>query len=186
VARLAAFIFISLDGYFEGPGKGDISWHGHGPEENAFALESLKAGTTLLFGRTTYDMMAGYWPTPLAMTSDPGMAEGMNKADKIVFSRTLNKPKWERTCVAKGDLGEEVRKLKAAPGKDLTLLGSGSILTQLAERGLIDEYQIMVDPVVLGGGTKVFGGLANRLALALKTARMFKSGVVLLSYGPAA
>ena len=184
--RLAAFIFITLDGYFEGPEKGDIGWHRHGPEEDAFAIESLKAGSTLLFGRTTYDMMAGYWTTPMAVKNDPIVAEGMNKAEKIVFSRTLDKAAWKRTRVAKGDLGEEIRKLKAVTGKVMTLMGSGSILTQLADRGLIDEYQIMVDPVVLGAGTKIFGALTHKLDLALKSTKTFKSGAVLLSYEPRA
>lgn len=184
--RLSAFIFVSLDGYFEGPEKGDISWHRHGPEENAYALEGLKSGSALLFGRVTYDMMAGYWPTPLAKTNDPVVAEAMNRADKIVFSRTLDKAAWNGTTVVKGDLGEEVRKLKRAAGTDLTLLGSGRVLTQLAERGLVDEYQIMVDPVVLGSGSKIFGGLTHKLDLGLVSTRTFKSGVVLLSYRPRA
>jgi dihydrofolate reductase len=186
VRKLSAFIFITLDGYFEGPGKGDVSWHRHGPEENAYALEGLKSGSALLFGRVTYDMMAGYWPTPLAMKNDPVVAEAMNRADKIVFSRTLDKAAWSGTTVVTGDLGEEVRKLKRARGKDMTLLGSGSVLTQLAEQGLVDEYQIMVDPVILGSGSKIFGGLGRKLDLDLESTRTFKSGVVLLGYRPRA
>ncbi len=183
---LSAFIFVTLDGYFEGPKKGDISWHRHGPEENAYALEGLKSGSTLVFGRVTYDMMTGYWPTSLAKKNDPVVAEAMNRAEKIVFSRTLDKAAWDRTTVVKGDLGEEMRKLKRAPGKDMTLLGSGSVLTQLADQGLVDEYQIMVDPVVLGSGSKIFGGLTRKLDLDLKSTRTFKSGIVLLGYEPRA
>ena len=184
MSKLSAFVFTSLDGYFEGPKKGDISWHRHGAEENAYAVEALKAGSTLLFGRVTYQMMAGYWPTPAGLKDDPVMAEGMNKADKIVFSRTLDKAEWRNTRLVKGDIADEVRRLKQLPRKGMTLLGSGSILTLFAEKGLIDSYEIMIDPVILGGGTSVFGGLKNRQDLKLTSTRAFRSGVVLLSYAP--
>jgi dihydrofolate reductase len=129
-------------------------------------------------------MMAGYWPTPQAIKDNPGVAEGMNKADKIVFSRTLKKADWNNTRLVRDDIVEEVKKMKLTPGKDMTLLGSGSILTQLAEQGLIDEYQIMVDPVVLGEGTPIMKGLKRTLDLKLAWTRTFKSGVVLLCYRP--
>ena len=175
---------MSLDGYLEGPEKGDISWHRHGSEENAFAVEALKAGSTLLFGRVTYQMMAGYWPTPAGLKADPVMAEGMNNADKVVFSKTLDTAGWRHARLLKGELQEEIRRLKQMPGKDMTLLGSGSILTQLAEKGLIDGYELMIDPVVLGGGTPVFDGLKSKLDLKLTATRAFRSGAVLLSYAP--
>ena len=88
--KVIVFNFVTLNGYLEGP-KGDISWHRHGAEENEYAAENLKSGSTLLFGRVTYEMMASYWPTPLAIKNDPIVAKGMNNADKIVFSRTLKK-----------------------------------------------------------------------------------------------
>ena len=182
--KVTTFNFVTLDGYFEGSQTGDISWHQHGAEENDYAAEMLKAGNTLLFGRVTYEFMASYWPTPVALENDPIVAEGMNKADKIVFSRTLKKVEWSNTRLVTGPMEEEIKKLKQLPGKDMTLLGSGSIFTRLAELGLIDEYQIMVDPVVLGAGTPLFKGLKHRLHLKLTATRTFKSGVVLLSYQP--
>jgi len=94
--KVPAFTFVTLNGYFQGP-KGDISWHRHGVEENEFAVEAMKFENTLLFGRVTYEMMASYWPTPLAIKNDPVVAERMNKADKIVFSRTLKKAEWNNT-----------------------------------------------------------------------------------------
>lgn len=142
----------------------------------------LGSGGTLLFGRVTYEMMAGYWASPEAKKNDPIVAEGMNKADKVVFSRTLKKAEWNNTRLAKGDPGEEVRKMKQMSGKDMAVLGSGSIVTQLAELGLIDEFQIMVDPVVLGDGTPLLQGIKHKLDLKLTGTRAFKSGVVLLSY----
>ena len=181
--QLTAFNFITLDGYFKGPQE-DLSWHRHGAEENEYAAENLGSGSTLLFGRVTYEMMAGYWPTPLAIQNDPIVAEGMNNADKIVFSRTLKKVEWKNTRLMKDNIEEEIKKMKQMPGKDMTILGSGSILTLFAQQGLIDEYQIMVDPVVLGNGTSIFKGIKHKLNLRLTRTRTFKSGVVLLCYEP--
>jgi dihydrofolate reductase len=183
MGRLSVFNFVTLNGYFEGP-KGDISWHGHGAEENAYAADGLKSGSTLLFGRVTYEMMAGYWPTPLAMRNDPVVAEGMNKAEKIVFSRTLKKVGWSNTRLVKDNIAEEIKKLKQKPGRNMTVLGSGSFVTQLAQLGLIDEYQIMVDPVLLGDGTPIFKGIKQTLNLKLTTTKTIRSGVILLSYEP--
>ena len=179
--RLSVFNFITLDGYFEGP-NGDLSWHKHGAEENEYAGEMFKSGNTLLFGRVTYEMMSSYWPTPRAMKDAPIVAEGMNKANKIVFSRTLEKVEWNNTKLVKNNIEDEIKKMKQMNGKDMTLLGSGSILTQFAEQGLIDEYQILVDPVVLGDGTPIFKDIKHKLELKLATTRTFNSGVVLLCY----
>lgn len=181
--KVIVFNFVTLNGYFKGP-KGDISWHKHDTEENEYAVEMLKSGNTLLFGRVTYEMMASYWPTSNAIKNDPIVAEGMNNADKIVFSRTLKKVEWNNTRLVKDNIEEEIEKMKQMTGKDMTLLGSGRILTQFAEQGLIDEYQIMVDPVVLGDGTPIFKGIKHTLDLKLTRTRTFKSGVVLLCYQP--
>jgi len=181
--KVTVFNFITLNGYFKGP-NGDISWHKHGAEENEYAAEMLKSGNTLLFGRVTYEMMASYWPTPIAIKNDPIVAEGMNNADKIVFSKTLKKVEWSNTRIVKDNIEEEIKKMKQMPGKDMTLLGSGTILTQFAEQSLIDEYQIMVDPVVIGDGTPILKGIRNKLDLKLTSTKTFKSGVVLLCYQP--
>jgi dihydrofolate reductase len=183
VRKVSAFIFLTLNGYFKGP-NGDISWHRHGAEENQYAVDSMKSGNTLLFGRVTYEMMAGYWPTPLAMKNDPVVAAGMNHADKVVFSRTLKKADWQNTRLIREDAVKAIKKMKRMPGKDMTILGSGSILAQFAEYGLIDEFEIMVDPVVLGEGTPIMKGVKHKLDLMLTGTRTFKSGVVLLSYVP--
>jgi len=132
----------------------------------------------------TYEMMASYWPTPAAIKNEPIVAQGMNSADKIVFSRTLKKAEWNNTRLMKDNIVEEIRKMKLVPGKDMTVLGSGSIVTQFTERGLIDEYQIMVDPVVISSGTPIFKDLKHKLDLKLTMAKIFKSGVVLLCYQP--
>jgi dihydrofolate reductase len=181
--KVTVFNFITLNGYFEGP-KRDITWHRHGAEENSYAVESLKSGNTLLFGRLTYELMASYWPTPMAIKNDPVVAEGMNNADKIVFSKTMKKAAWNNTRLMKDDIVNEIKKMKKAPGMDMTILGSGSIVTLFAEQGLIDEYQIMVNPVVLGDGIPLFKDMKIKLDLKLIATRPFKSGVVLLSYRP--
>jgi dihydrofolate reductase len=181
--RVTVFNFVTLDGFFKGP-NGDIRWHRHGAEEGDYAAEGLRSGATLLFGRVTYEMMAGYWPTPTAMENAPVVAAGMNQADKIVFSRTLKKTEWQNTRILSGNIVDQIRKMKQMPGKDMTLLGSGTIVAQFAEEGLIDEYQIMVDPVALGRGTPIFNGIKHKLDFKLTMTRPFKSGVVLLCYQP--
>jgi len=174
-------MFVSLNGFFQGK-NGDISWHRHGAEENAFAVDAMKSESILLFGRKTYEMMAGYWPSPMAKENDPVMAKGMSDAEKIVFSRTLTRTDWNNTALLKNDAVAGIRRLKNTPGKDLTILGSGSIVRQCAEQGLIDVFDIMVDPVALGEGTPLLHGLTKPLGLTLVSSRQFRSGVVLLTY----
>jgi dihydrofolate reductase len=181
MGKIRVFNFISLNGYFEGKGR-DISWHVHGEEENKFAAQSLSHQSILLFGRITYELMAGFWPTDYAIKNDPLVAEGMNKAEKIVFSRTLEKVEWHNTRLMKENIVLEIKRMKQLSERDMTILGSGSIVTQFAENGLIDEYQLMVDPVILGEGTTIFNGIKNRLSLKLTETRTFKSGVILLNY----
>jgi len=175
---------MTLDGYIAGQG-GDISWHNVDEEFQELAKAASNSGNTLLFGRVTYELMAGFWPTPEAIRTDPVVAAGMNKAEKIVFSRTLQKADWNNTRLVKDDMPAEVRRLKQGAGKDLTVLGSGSIVAQLAAEGLIDEYQVLLNPVVLGKGKTMFEGLKNKLALKLVRTRTFGNGNVLLTYVPA-
>ena len=182
--KLAVFNLMTLDGYIAGE-RGDISWHNVDEEFQELANAASNSGNTLLFGRITYELMAGFWPTPEAIRTDPIVAAGMNKSEKIVFSRTLQKADWNNTRLVKDDMLAEVRRLKQGAGKDLTLLGSGSIVAQFAEEGLIDEYQVLLNPVVIGKGKTMFEGLKRRLALKLVRTRMFGNGNVLLSYVPA-
>jgi dihydrofolate reductase len=108
----------------------------------------------------------------------------MNSLPKVVFSRTLDKVLWNNTKLVKGDLAVEVRKLKQEPGKDMVILGSGTIVSQLAEDGLVDEYQIIVNPVVLGKGRTMFDGIKKKLTLELTKTRKFGNGNVLLCSEP--
>jgi dihydrofolate reductase len=120
------------------------------------------------------------------MENDPRVAEGMNKLPKIVFSRTLDKASWSNTRLVKGALAAEIRKMKNESGRDMAILGSGSIVAQLAPEGLIDEYQVVVNPIVLGKGRTMFDGIEKKLNLKLKNTRAFRNGNVLLSYEPIA
>jgi dihydrofolate reductase len=181
--RLTVFNLVTLDGYFAGQG-GDISWHNVDEEFQELANAASNSGDTLLFGRVTYELMAGFWPTPEAIKSDPIVAAGMNKAEKIVFSRTLDKADWNNTRLVKSEMVAEVRKLKQGSGKDLTVLGSGSIASQLAQEGLIDEYLILLNPVVIGKGKTMFEGVKDRFSLKLTKTRVFGNGNILLSYEP--
>jgi dihydrofolate reductase len=181
--KVTVFNFITLNGFFKGPNE-DISWHKHGDEESAFAAEGSKSGSALLFGRVTFQMMEGYWPTPMAKQNSPDVAEGMNASEKIVFSKTLKSTNWKNSRIVRDNPADEVKRLKKEKGSDLTVLGSGSIVTQLAENNLIDTYMLMVDPVVLGEGTPIFHGIKRHPELKLMDTRKFKSGVVLLTYQP--
>lgn len=185
--KLSVFNFVSMNGYFAGPG-GDISWHKDRPadqEQEQFGKEGVQSDSLLIFGRKTYDMMASFWPTPMAMQVNPVMAEGMNKSEKIVFSKTMDKAAWVNTTLINDDVVKAMHKLKQQEGKPMTILGSGSIVTQLAAAGLIDEFQLMVDPVALGSGTPLFAGIAQPLELELTSHKIFKSGVLVLTYKPA-
>jgi dihydrofolate reductase len=180
---LKAYNFLTLNGFFRGPQQ-DISWHTHGGEEEQYSVESLKRGAILLFGRRTYDMMASFWPTRAAAGQFPEVAAGMNRAEKIVFSKKPFTPRWENTRVITGDIVNEVRVLKATPGENMTILGSGSIISLFTEHGLIDEYEFLIDPVAIPEGTPVFAGISKRLELELTGSRVFQSGAVLVSYRP--
>ena len=180
--RLVVFNSVTLNGFFAGK-NGDLSWaHKDDPEWNEFVAGNAKGGGPLLFGRVTYEMMVSFWPTPAAMESFPEVAKGMNSAQKIVFSRTLDKVSWTNTKLVKGDLTTAVRKMKKEPGEAMTILGSGSIVSQLTQAGLIDEYQLVVNPIVLGEGRSMFDGVKKSVALKQTATRAFGNGNVLLSY----
>jgi dihydrofolate reductase len=128
--------------------------------------------------------MANFWPTPIAAKQMPSVAEQMDKLPKVVFSRTLEHASWNNTKLVKGNLTDEVQKMKKEPGEDIVIFGNGSIVSQLTEAGLIDEYQFIVDPIVLGKGRTMFDGIKEQLPLKLKQTRIFSNGNVLLSYEP--
>ncbi len=174
---------VSVDGYFEGPNR-EIDWHNVDEEFNEYAIDFLNSVDDLLFGRVTYELMASYWPTPAAIENDPIVAGKMNSLRKIVFSRTLDKVEWNNTRLVKEKIAEEVSQLKQQPGKDLAVFGSSDLALTLIQHGLIDEFRIIVNPVVLGNGKPLFKGLKDRLNLKLLKTRVFRSGNVCLYYEP--
>jgi dihydrofolate reductase len=186
--RLIVFNQVTVDGYIADR-NGDMSWahkERGDAEWNAFVQGNARSGGLLVFGRITYELMASYWPTPSAMRNDPVVAERMNSLPKVVFSRTLQEPSWNNTKLVNGDIAAEIRKLKKEPGEHMAIMGSGSIVSQLAQEGVIDEYQLVVCPVVLGSGKTMFDGIKAKLTLRLTRTRTFANGNVLLCYQPTA
>jgi dihydrofolate reductase len=182
--KLTVFNSVTADGYFTDKNS-DMSWaHNNDPEFNEFVAENSKSGGELVFGRVTYEMMVSFWPTPAAASQFPEVAKHMNELPKVVFSRTLDSVSWQNTRLMKGDLLDEVKQLKQDDGEDIVILGSGSIVAQLAGEGVIDEYQMVVNPLVLGTGRTMFEGLKERLKLKLIKSRAFKNSNVLLCYEP--
>ncbi|MCI0541337.1 MAG: dihydrofolate reductase family protein [Verrucomicrobiales bacterium] len=164
-----------------------MNWaHKDDAEWNAFVSGNASGGGELVFGRITYEMMAGFWPTPFAIQNMPVVAERMNNLPKVVFSRTLTKASWNNTKLVKGDIAAAIRKMKKASGADMVILGSGSIVSQLAQVGLIDEYHVVVNPIVLGKGKTLFEGINGKLPLKLTKTRAFSNGNILLCYEPTA
>ena len=181
--KLIIFMLVSLDGFFEGMNHA-LDWHNVDAEFNEFSQAQLDSAGMLLFGRGTYQLMAGFWPSALATRDDPITAEAMNRLPKIVFSRTLANVTWQNTRLVKENIVEEIKRLKAEPGKDLFVFGSSDLSVTLIRHGLIDEFRILVNPVVLGNGTTLFKGLRDSLKLRLLKTQTFRSGNVLLYYQP--
>jgi dihydrofolate reductase len=177
---------VTLDGFFAGP-NGELDWNVVDEEFNKYAFDLLNAVDTLLFGRVTYQGMASYWPTPAAITADPIIADKMNTIPKVVFSKTLDKVewgKWNNARLVKDNIADEISKLKQQPGKDMVIFGSGSIVSTLTQLGLIDDYRMIVNPVVLGSGQPLFKDMAKPANLKLLRTKTFKTGVVLLNDEP--
>ncbi len=185
---LGAFMQLSLDGYFCDP-KGDMSFAHKPPDDaewNAFVSGNAQGGGTLVFGRRTYEMMASWWPSPMAAKAMPEVAAAMNERPKLVFSRTLRSADWSNTTLIHDDAAETLGRMKGEPGPDMVILGSGMLVTRLADAGLIDALQVVVNPVALGAGKSLFSGLTRRLNFELVKTRAFANGTVVLWYAPAA
>jgi dihydrofolate reductase len=180
--RVIVWNMVTLDGYFEGPQPWEIDWHEDvwGEELERFSLDQAQEVGMLLFGRKTYEGMAGYW-----QTATGEVAKFMNSIPKVVYSNTLETAEWSNTRLVKGSAEEEVARLKQEPGKDLFIFGSANLIGSLTKQGLVDEYRIGLNPLVLGGGTPMFKPIGERMRLKLLEARPMQSGVVLLRYARA-
>lgn len=181
--KVIASPFVTLDGFIAGP-DGALDWS---VGDEAFDREQLPALLSrvdaILLGRLTYQELAAYWP--FTSGEDDHNADLMNTIPKFVFSRTLAEAPWgqiNNARVVKDDPAEAVAKLKQQSGKDMVIFGSGRLVSQLAQAGLIDEYQLRVNPVVLGSGKRLFQDLQERVKLKLLDTRTSPSGVVVLHY----
>jgi len=185
--RLIAFEMLTLDGCYASM-DGDFGWthrRERDAEWDAFVQGNAGSGGELVFGRVTYQMMASWWPTPAAAQNEPLVAERMNALPKFVCSRTLHEAMWNNTALLEGDAASRLRALKGEPGADLVILGSGGLVASLGQAGLIDEYQLVIIPVVLGRrGRPLFGGVECGMDLRLTQSRRFGNGNMLLCYEP--
>lgn len=186
--KVSVFNSVSMDGYYTGANN-DMSWAHEGgsdPEIVEFTKGNAQGRNALVFGRVTYDLMARWWPTPEAAKAMPEVARGMNDAPKIVFSRTRNEATWSNSTLLNEDPAKAIARIKLTPGPDLTVLGSGTIVAQLAAAGLVDEVQLMLVPVVLGAGKSQFAGVAGKPWWKMSRSKTFKNGRVFIAYARSA
>ncbi len=183
--KLIADSIISLDGYYTGP-KNEIDWFDFDDDEQAWSIDILQRVDTIIFGRVTYEEFSQFWPTPEAKTSgfDPYIVRQLNELPKIVYSKSLREASWKPATIVKESPSTAIPKLKNLPGKDIVLIGSGSLVASLTRDGLIDEYRMRIRPIILGAGRPMFSDTNRRHALKLMSVRSFKSGVVGLYYEP--
>jgi len=193
--RIVAFNNVSADGYFSAP-DGNLDWMVPDDKLAKGVMEHGPKFDTVLFGRRTYELFAAFWPHALddpKTAPDPhargrrsevnrDMAVFLNEVPKIVFSRTLKEATWKNTRIVRELDPREIEAMKRQPGQDMIMFGSGSIASELTRHGLIDEYQFVVAPLLLGDGKTLLDGVSHRLKLDQKEAKGFPSGNVLLRY----
>ncbi len=183
--KIVALMHVSLDSFTAGP-NGELEWAIVDEEIQHYVDDLLKTVDTALYGRVTYQMMESYWPTvpadPSSSKHDINHAHWVENVAKVVVSRTLKEVTWNNTRLVKENIAEEIRKLKEQPGGDIMTFGSPSLVQTLAQLGLIDEYCINLNPIVLGSGIPLFKGIKEGTSLKLVGAQTFRSGVIGLRY----
>ncbi|MFE9655709.1 dihydrofolate reductase family protein [Micromonospora sp. NPDC006431] len=180
--KLVYWVHQSVDGFIEGP-NGEFDWPVMGPDLSAYSIELCDRADAFLYGRKVWGLMSWYWPRAEQISQDPHnlrFAPIWRRTPKIVISRSLESAEYDARVIGR-DLATEIAELKAQPGKDLLLTGGSGAAAALTGLGLIDEYQVVVHPVVLGGGTPVFPD-KDRLDLRLVETRGFDGRSVLLRY----
>src|SRR5205807_5098535 len=178
--RLVATEYLTLDGVFEEPGHWSGPWFDD--EAGQFKFAEIRASDALLLGRKTYEGFAAAWPT---MPGTGEFGEKMNTMPKYVVTSTLDKLEWTGSRPIKGNIAEEIRKLKKQPGQDLLLSGSAQLFNAMMQENLIDLYRFMLHPIVLGKGKRLFADGGAERPLTLSECKTFKSGIVILEYEPA-
>jgi dihydrofolate reductase len=188
MGRIIVTEFASLDGVVEDPGGAESFRHGgwsfeisRGDEGDRFKLDETMGSEALLLGRTTYEGFADAWPK-----RDGEFADKFNTMPKYVVSSTLENPDWTNTTVLKGDVADEVAKLKEQQDGDIVVHGSVQLVQALLENDLVDELRLMVYPVVLGSGKRLFGETSDKKPLQLVDSKVVGDGVAILVYRPAA
>jgi dihydrofolate reductase len=183
--KLVLFMHVSLDGFAADPNRG-LGWISYDSDLQQYADGIVASVGSPVYGRVTYELMAGYWPGVLAdPNADPrskAHAQWVDKATKIVFSKTMKKADWNNTIVINDNITEEINKLKQQPGKDLVIFGSPGLAHSFMELDLIDEYQLTLNPVLLGTGIPAYEKIKNKTNLKLVKATPLKNGVVGLHY----
>jgi len=187
--KLITTTWVTLDGFIAGP-NGEMDWVGETYDDAMANYESdlVNSADTLLLGRVTYQSFAGSWPhvpdNPDASEGEKDYARRLNSMRKVVFSRTLASVDWNNSTLLREVVPEEINKLKQEPGGDMLIYGSASLVQELTNLGLIDEYQVLVHPVILGGGKPLFRDIKNQVKLSLVKSKTHPSGVVVLFYRP--
>jgi dihydrofolate reductase len=192
--RIVMFNQVSADGFFSDT-NGGLDWVVSDPEIHGRAILGMPQTDTILFGRRTYEQFAAFWPNALkdpnaggphgSSKRDPAfsaMANWLNETRKLVFSKSLKTASWNNSEVVRELDPKQIAALKKQPGKEMLIFGSGSLVSQLSEHGLIDEYRFVVCPVLLGAGKTLLGSLSKRVGLKLVEAQPFRSGNVMLTY----
>jgi dihydrofolate reductase len=184
MGRIVATEFVSLDGVIEAPGGGEEFKHAgwtfeieRGDEGDKFKLDETMSSDALLLGRVTYEGFAAAWPT-----RDGEFADKFNGMPKYVVSSTLEEPEWNNSTVLKGDVAEEVAKLKRKHDGDIVVHGSAQLVQTLLDQNLVDELRLMVFPVVLGSGKRLFGETSDKKPLRLVSSRIVGDGVAIMVY----
>ena len=180
--KVVASELVSLDGVMESPEKWSFQFHN---DEMAEANEAgMAEADAMLLGRVTYQEFASYWP--YQNSADQPYTDYLNSTPKFVVSTTLEEPlEWQNSTLIKGNLAEEITELKRLPGKDITIIGSAALVQSLLADGLLDELRLMVHPLVLGAGKRLFEDGGDQKALELLDSKMFDTGVLYLTYQPA-
>jgi len=182
--KILVFNNVSVDGLFS-DAEGGVGWAKRDNEELTEHVKQTRGDiSTYLFGKTTYEMFASFWPTPAGKGANPYFAKILNEGQKVVFSKSLKKADWENTTIEPKADARAIDKLKATRGGDFLIFGSGTLVRDLTEQGLIDEYQLVLNPVILGSGRQLFSALPQAVELQLLEAKPFKNGTVLMRYKP--
>ncbi|HEY3249906.1 MAG TPA: dihydrofolate reductase family protein [Ignavibacteria bacterium] len=185
--KLKLQVQLTVDGYHSGP-NGELNWMNFNWDEKLidYVNKLTDSCDTILLGRKMTDGFVNYWEGVLKTSESPeyDFARKMVNTPKIVFTKTLEKSPWNNTKIEKGDLKEEVNKLKGLNGKDIIVYGGTSFVAKLIKEGLIDEYHLFINPAVIGNGKTIFGELDKTRSLALKNTIAFKNGIVMNHYEP--